>query len=255
MVGAQLFAGKVVLVTGAGSGIGRGSALRFAESGAAVVCVGRSGNALDETVALISQNGGRAASFVADVAESSEIASAVSYAVDRFGGLDIAHNNAGVFPKPSALADLAAGDWLRTLNTNVTGIMYAMQHEIRHMRAHGGGVIVNTSSNIGARGHRPGMAAYAASKAAVSTLSAIAALDHIADNVRINTVSPGATATEMSRRPGETDEDRSARLKNAVPIGRVGTVNEVVEAALWLASPASSFVVGTDLVIDGGATA
>jgi len=255
LVDTQLFGGKVVLVTGAGSGIGRGSALGFAERGATVVCVGRSQGALDETVALITEGGGMAEAFVADVAESSAIAAAVAFTVERFGGLHIAHNNAGVFPKPSPLADLDAADWLRTLNTNVTGIMYAMQHEIRHMRANGGGVVVNTSSNIGARGHRPGMAAYAASKAAVSTLSSVAALDHIADNIRINAVSPGATATEMSRRPGETDEDRSARLKNAVPIGRAGTVDEVVEATLWLASPASSFVVGADLVIDGGVTA
>jgi NAD(P)-dependent dehydrogenase (short-subunit alcohol dehydrogenase family) len=122
------------------------------------------------------------------------------------------------------------------------------------MRAHGGGVIVNTASNIGYHGRRPGMAAYAASKAAVSTLTRVAALDHIKDNVRINAVSPGATDTTMSLRPGETDADRAARLATTVPIARVATTDEVVSAVLWLASEESSFVVGHDLVVDGGVT-
>jgi NAD(P)-dependent dehydrogenase (short-subunit alcohol dehydrogenase family) len=140
------------------------------------------------------------------------------------------------------------------LDVNLTGVLLSMQQEIAHMRAHGGGVIVNTASNIGYHGRRPGMAAYAASKAAVSTLTRVAALDHIKDNVRINAVSPGATDTGMSLRPGETDADRAARLATTVPIARVATTDEIVHAVLWLASDESSFVVGHDLVVDGGVT-
>lgn len=130
-----------------------------------------------------------------------------------------------------------------------------MKHEIDHMRGHGGGVIVNMASNIGAHSRRPGMAAYAASKAAVSVLTQTAARDHIGDGIRINAVSPGATDTSMSRRPGETDADRDARLTTVVPIGRLGSTREIANAVLWLASDEAWFTVGHDLVVDGGATA
>jgi NAD(P)-dependent dehydrogenase (short-subunit alcohol dehydrogenase family) len=130
-----------------------------------------------------------------------------------------------------------------------------MQHEIRWMRAHGGGAIVNISSNIGAHRRLPGMAAYAASKAAVSALTRNAALDHIADGVRINAVSPGPVNTPMSSRPGESAADKAARLSAVMPVGRAGETAEIAAAVLYLASPAAAFTVGTDLVVDGGASA
>jgi NAD(P)-dependent dehydrogenase (short-subunit alcohol dehydrogenase family) len=141
------------------------------------------------------------------------------------------------------------------IGTNLTGTWLCMKHEIAHMRAHGGGAIVNMASNIGSHGRIPGMAAYAASKAAVSVLTRTAARDHIADGVRINAVSPGPTDTGMSLRPGETDADRAERLKAAIPLGRVGATAEVAAAVLWLASDEAGFTVGHDLVVDGGATA
>lgn len=141
------------------------------------------------------------------------------------------------------------------IGTNLTGTWLCMKHEIAHMRAHGGGAIVNMASNIGAHGRIPGMAAYAASKAAVSVLTRTAARDHVRDGVRINAVSPGPTDTEMSLRPGETDADRAARLETAIPLGRVGATAEVAAAVLWLASAEAGFTVGHDLVVDGGATA
>jgi NAD(P)-dependent dehydrogenase (short-subunit alcohol dehydrogenase family) len=252
---AQRFTDKVVLVTGAGSGIGRGSALAFAAEGATVVAVGTTKSTLDETVELIAHQGGTATSVVADVASADEVAEAVAFAVREFGGLHVAHNNAGFFPKPMPLADLPLELWTRAVQVNLTGVLLCMQHEVRHMRDNGGGVIVNTSSNIGAHGRRPGVAAYAAVKAGVSALTRGAALDHIGQGVRINAVSPGATATRMSLRPNETEADRAERLKSSVPIGRVGEVAEVVNAVLWLASDESSFVVGQDVVADGGVTA
>ncbi|MFD6463713.1 SDR family oxidoreductase, partial [Streptomyces roseolus] len=135
------------------------------------------------------------------------------------------------------------------------GVFLSMKYEIAHMRAHGGGVIVNMASNIGPHGRRPGMAAYAASKAAVSVLTQTAARDHIGEGVRINAVSPGASDTPMSFRPGESRADRDARVRTAVPAGRVSDPAEVAAAVVWLASAESSFVVGHDLVVDGGATA
>jgi NAD(P)-dependent dehydrogenase (short-subunit alcohol dehydrogenase family) len=178
----------------------------------------------------------------------------VRVTVERHGGLHVAHNNAGVFGRPAPVADLDLAVWQSVLDVNLTGVLLSMQQEIAYMRENGGGAIVNTASNIGFHGRRPGTAAYAASKAAVSTLTRVAALDHIGDNVRINAVSPGATDTAMSLRPGENDADRAARLAGTVPTGRVATTDEIVAAVLWLASEEVAFVVGHDLVVDGGVT-
>ncbi|GGY05498.1 short-chain dehydrogenase [Streptomyces minutiscleroticus] len=249
------FKDKVVIVTGAGAGIGRASARAFAREGATVVAAGVRPDSIEETVRLVDEDGGTASFVVADVSRPEDVEQLVRTTVERYGALHIAHNNAGVFGKPTPVADLDLSVWRSVLDINLTGVLLSMQHEIAHMRDNGGGVIVNTASNIGYHGRRPGMAAYAASKAAVSTLTRIAALDHIKDNVRINAVSPGATDTSMSLRPGETDADRAARLATTVPIGRVAATDEIVAAVLWLASDEASFTVGHDLVIDGGVTA
>ncbi|MEV7419304.1 glucose 1-dehydrogenase [Streptomyces sp. NPDC089919] len=251
----ERFAGKVVLVTGAGSGIGRASARGFAREGAVVVASGVRAESIAETVRLITEEGGLASAVTADVTRPEDMARLVEITVNRHGGLHVAHNNAGIFGRPAPVGDLDLADWQAVLDVNLTGVLLSMQHEIQHMRSHGGGTIVNTSSNIGYHGRRPGLAAYAASKAAVSVLTRVAALDHIKDGIRINSVSPGATETPMSLRPGEDDAARAARLKDAVPIGRIGNTREVVDAVLWLASDAASFVVGHDLVADGGVTA
>ncbi|WP_103343705.1 glucose 1-dehydrogenase [Amycolatopsis sp. CA-126428] len=246
------FAGKVVLVTGGGSGIGRATARAFAGEGATVVVAGRDERRLASAVAEI---GGGASAVTVDVTDSADVARMVETVVARHGGLDVAFNNAGILGSPAAAADLGEDDFGAVMGTNVTGTWLCLKHEVAHMRAHGGGAIVNMASNIGAHGRLPNMAAYAASKAAVSALTRTAARDHIADGVRINAVSPGATDTDMSRRPGETDAGRAERLKNAIPLGRVGATAEVAAAVLWLASDEATFTVGHDLVVDGGATA
>jgi NAD(P)-dependent dehydrogenase (short-subunit alcohol dehydrogenase family) len=246
------FAGKVVLVTGGGSGIGREAARAFAAEGATVVVAGRDEQRL---AAAVKEIGGDASAVTVDVTDSADVARMVETVVARHGGLHVAFNNAGILGSPAPAADLDEDGFGAVLATNVTGTWLCLKHEVAHMRAHGGGAIVNMASNIGAHGRLPNMAAYAASKAAVSALTRTAARDHIAEGVRINAVSPGATDTDMSRRPGETDADRAERVKGAIPLGRVGATAEVAAAALWLASDEAAFTVGHDLVVDGGATA
>ncbi|MEQ0558796.1 glucose 1-dehydrogenase [Amycolatopsis sp. NEAU-NG30] len=246
------FTGKVVLVTGGSSGIGRATARAFAAEGATVVVAGRNEQRLAEAVRDI---GGDASAVTVDVTDSADVARMVATVVDRHGGLHVAFNNAGILGTPAPAADLAEDDFDAVVRTNLTGLWLCLKHEIAHMRDHGGGAIVTMSSNIGAHRRLPNMAAYAASKAAVSALTRTAALDHIRDGVRINAVSPGATDTEMSLRPGETAADRAARMRESVPLGRVGATAEVAAAVLWLASDEAAYTVGHDLVVDGGAAA
>jgi NAD(P)-dependent dehydrogenase (short-subunit alcohol dehydrogenase family) len=248
------FENQVVLVTGGGSGIGRAAACAFAAEGATVAVVGRSAEPLAQTVKLIESAGGAASAVPADVTRADDAAAMVETVVRRHGGLHVAFNNAGVFV-PGGVADLTVEDWSRAVDGNLTGTWLSMKHEIAHMRAHGGGTIVNTASNLGAHGRRAGISAYVATKAAVSALTRNAALEHVADGIRINAISPGPVDTPMSLRPGETPADRANRLRTALPIGRVGTLDEVTSAVLWLASAESGFTVGHDLVLDGGATA
>ncbi|MER0443564.1 glucose 1-dehydrogenase [Streptomyces sp. Edi4] len=250
------FTGKTVLVTGAGSGIGRAVALAFAAEGASVVGAGRTAAALDETVALIEKEGGSAVAVTADVTRSEDVRALVRHTVERFGSLDVAVNNAGVFRGGAPIADLPEADWRTMLDINVTGVLLSLQAEVAQMRQQPtGGAIVNIASNLGAHSRLPGLAGYLAGKAAVSALTRAAALDHIADGIRINAVSPGPSDTAMSLRPGETDADRAARMKSASPLGRVSSTAEVASAVLYLASPDAASIVGADLVIDGGAAA
>jgi NAD(P)-dependent dehydrogenase (short-subunit alcohol dehydrogenase family) len=248
------FGNQVVLVTGGGSGIGRAAALAFAAEGATVAVAGRSAAPLARTVELVEAAGGVASAVPADVSREDDVAAMVETVVARHGGLHVAFNNAGTFVG-GGVADLSAGEWARAVDVNLTGVWLSMKYEIAHMRAHGGGTIVNTASNLGAHKRMPGISAYVATKAAVSALTRNAALEHIADGVRINAISPGPVDTPMSLRPGETPADRAARLKDALPAGRVGALDEITSAVLWLASAESGFTVGHDLVLDGGAAA
>lgn len=247
------FNGKVALVTGGGTGIGKAAAIAFAAEGAAVLVTGPDEEPLRQTVKEIATRDGRAGFHVGDLTDEHDVRAAVGAAVAQHGGLDIAFNNAGIMV-PGPLADLDRSTWDRALSV-ATMTWLSMKHEIAHMREHGGGVIVNMASIIGTRRTIPGTGAYGAAKAAITSITRTAALENIGAGIRINSVSPGPIATAFSLIRGETEEQQAARMKTTLPIGRVGSVAEVVSTVLWLASPESGFAVGTDIVIDGGATA
>ncbi|TCQ02433.1 NAD(P)-dependent dehydrogenase (short-subunit alcohol dehydrogenase family) [Rhizobium sp. PP-F2F-G36] len=246
----SFFSGRLALVTGAGGGIGRSVALAFAREGAEVVLVGRREAELEQTARIIRETGGDARSVAADVTDESAMAR-VFEDIDR---LDVAVNAAGTIAS-GAIDEMKADAFQRVLSVNTFGLWLSMKHEIRAMKASGGGVIVNIGSNIGARLVRPTMGAYAASKAAVSSLSRTAALEAMPFGIRINCLCPGPVDTSMSLRPGEDRAARDERMALTNPSKRVARPEEIATTAIWLASDAASYVVGQDIVIDGGASA
>ncbi|MEO3746344.1 glucose 1-dehydrogenase [Plantactinospora sp. B5E13] len=252
---AQRFTDRTVLVTGGGSGLGRAIALAFADEGATVVVAGRNPDPLRETVKLVEERDGRADHVVADVTRAADVARLVTTTVREHGGLHVAVNNAGVLAAAGPVATIDESEWSRVLATNLTGTWLSMKYELEHMAANGGGTIVNMSSAVGPHVTVPGLGAYGATKAAISALTRTAAREYIGRGVRVNAVSPGPCDTEMSFLPGESEAERAARMGAILPVGRVGTLAEIADAVLWLASPESGFTVGLDLVVDGGARA
>lgn len=245
--------GEVALVTGAGGGIGAATAALFAAEGARVVVVDITGTAAEATAAAITADGGEAVGVAADVTDEAQVEAAVAVAIDRWGRLDVAHNNAGTSGQPSAFTDLSLDDWNRVVSLNLTGVFLCMKHEIPAMRRGGGGAIINTASVGGVIG-TAGVTAYCATKHGVVGLTKSAALDHVKDGIRINAVCPGGTMTAMLRewftQPGVEEAARAG-----TPIGRMAEPGEIARAVLFLASPEASFVVGHALVADGGLTA
>lgn len=249
------FTGKIALVTGGGTNIGLAVATLLVDRGASVALVGRNKKQLDSAVVdLRARTDARVIAVPADITNEEEVNQMIETITAELGGLDIAINNAGIVGPIGPIADMKAEDFRQVLDVNTTGTFLCMRSEINAMRE-SGGVIVNSASNIGVHGRRLNMAAYAASKAAVSVMTRNAALEYISMGIRINAVSPGATDTPLSFRPGEDRDARDARVAAAVPAGRVASTHEIAEAIVWLASDQSSYVVGHDLVIDGGTTA
>lgn len=247
------FSGKVAFVTGAGTGIGRASALAFARAGASVAVVGRTEATNKETVGLIEAAGGRAIALLADVARESEVEAAVARTVETYGRLDFAFNNAGVEQPGMLFGEIGNDEWNRQIGINLGGVFFCMKHEIGQMLKQGGGVVVNTGSGAAAKGF-PKQAAYCAAKFGLVGLSKGAALDYADKNIRVNVVSPGIIATPMMDRfSGGTEEGRAA-VTAQEPIGRMGRPEEIAGTVLWLCSDLAAFTTGANIIVDGGQT-
>jgi NAD(P)-dependent dehydrogenase (short-subunit alcohol dehydrogenase family) len=249
---AGMMDGKVALVTGGASGLGRACAVALGAAGASVLVadVDRDGGA--ETVSLVD---GPAEFVATDVTDPDAVAAMVGRAVERFGRLDAAVNNAGTTGAGTPVADHSLEDWNRTLALNLTGVFLCMKHEIPAMLASGdGGSIVNMSSGAGLVGF-PGLPAYVASKHGVVGLTRAAALEYVAAGIRVNAVCPGSTRTPMLEAFMGGDPTIERMMEKAAPIGRLGRPEEIAEAVVWLCSDAASFVVGHAMAVDGGAVA
>lgn len=242
--------GKVALVTGGGSGIGRSCVEAFARNGAAVIVsdVDEGGGA--ESVRLVESAGGRATFVRADVSQLADCEAMIGKAIEHFGRLDYACNNAGIGGEQNMIADTSVDGWQKVIAINLSGVFYCMKYEIPAMLRNGGGAIVNMASILGAVGFA-NSAAYVAAKHGVLGLTQNATLEYSAQNVRVNTVGPGFIRTPLI---AELENDRQAyeMLVSLHPIGRLGQPEEVAELVVWLCSDRASFVTGAYIPVDGG---
>lgn len=248
------FANRVAMVTGGASGIGRAVSLAFAAAGASVLLSDIDEAGGEETVRMIQDASGAASFACVDVTQTDQVDALVQAAVDAYGRLDIAVNNAGLGGPRVRTGEYPQEDWHRLIDVNLHGTWYCMRAELAQMLKQGGGAIVNVSSVAGVVGF-PSHAAYAASKHAVVGLTKTAALEYVRKGIRINAVCPGFTETPMVQQEREQYPEYAARLVQGVPARRLGTPEEVAAAILYLCSDQAGFIVGHTLVLDGGITA
>jgi NAD(P)-dependent dehydrogenase (short-subunit alcohol dehydrogenase family) len=249
-------AGKVMLVTGGASGIGRATALACAREGARLIIADLQEEGGQHTVHLITEQGGEASFVQTDVTQATAVEALIAQAVERYGRLDCAHNNAGISGRGIAgdhralTAEYPDDRWHQVIASNLTGVWLCMKYELRQMLTQGGGAIVNTAS-IGGLVALPGNAAYVASKHGVVGLTRTAAVEYAKHGIRVNCVCPGYIHTPMTA-PGMHDPNRMALMIASEPVGRMGDPTEVAAAVVWLCSDAASFVTGHAMAVDGG---
>jgi NAD(P)-dependent dehydrogenase (short-subunit alcohol dehydrogenase family) len=245
--------GTSALVTGGGSGIGRATSMLLAERGASVLVADIDTDKAESVAKEITAAGGAASGVGVDVTDEAQVADMVAHAVSTYGGLHIAVNNAGTSGTFASTADVPTDEWRRVIDLNLNGVFLCLRAEIPAMLESGGGSIINTSSGAGLMGFA-GLPAYVASKHAVIGLTRTAALEYVAKGIRINAVCPGTVRTPMLA-AFTGDEDSLEMMGRAMPIKRLATPEEIAEAIVWLASPSASYVTGTALAVDGGASA
>ena len=246
----KTFSGKVALVTGGTSGIGKTTAIEFARAGAKIVLTGRREKEGAQVVAEIKKLGGEAAFVRADVAKDADVKRTVDFTVDKFGRLDVAFNNAGV-EWNGPLDRATEAEYRRVFDINVWGVLNSMRYEIPVMLKNGGGVIVNTSSALGHVGMGQ-VSIYTASKHAVEGLTKALALEFAKQNIRINAVAPAGVATDMVDRSAGKEGEMRDHFTSLHPVGRIGASEEIAAAVLYLCSDNAKFTTGTSLVVDGG---
>jgi NAD(P)-dependent dehydrogenase (short-subunit alcohol dehydrogenase family) len=248
-------AGKVVLVTGGARGIGRACVEAFAREGSRIAVLDRNQALLAETERTVTDLGAEVLAIETDVSRSVSVDEAHDQVIERFGGIDVGFNNAGIITASRAIEDTSEDDWDRVIGVDLKGLWLCVRAQVRHMRPRGAGVIVNTASNVSFVG-APGATPYVAAKHGVLGITRTVALELAGTGVRINAIAPGTVTTPMAADlAGDVDPFADAPIRQPLPIGRNGTTDEIADAVLWLASPRASFALGSTMIVDGGFTA
>ncbi len=249
----QQFAGKVALITGGASGIGRASALAFAAEGAHVVVADVNTPGGEETVEMIRAHGGTALFVRTDISQAADVEALIDHTIATYGRLDYAHNNAGIMGGFAPTADWTEAQWDAVMNVNLKGTWLCMKYEIAQMLKQGSGAIVNTASSLSV-GAFPTLVGYVTSKHGIIGLTKTAALDYARAGIRINAICPGLTDTPMFRQSTQSDTNLMEQALAREPLGRAAQPSEMAAAAIWLCSPVASFVNGHAMIVDGGRT-